>query len=233
MLGRMMAMPLTIHSVIAHGARYHGDTEILSIETDGIKSRTSWRLVSDRAPRLSSALAKLGLARGDSAATIAWNNSQHFEFCFGLSCDGFTCHTVNPRLFPEQLAYIVNCAGNTIVFVDKTFLQTVAALKDKLTVVNTFVMLSAPDPEVAQNSPGLHFYGDFLATDQSDADWVEMDEFEASSLCSASGASGKPKDGLYSHRTTELRSLSAALPASACPRTARPRITCVFGGVGW
>jgi len=212
MRGQMMVMPLTIHSLIDHGARYHGDTEIVSVETDGSKTRTTWKGVSDRARRLSSALAKLGLFKGDRVATIAWNNARHLECYFGISCGGMVCHTINPRLFPEQLVYIINHAEDRVIFFDKTFLPIVEGIMGKLTTVDTFVLMSGRDEMAASKIPGLVFYEDFLATGDANADWVDVDENDASSLCYTSGTTGSPKGVLYSHRSTVLHSLGAALP---------------------
>ncbi len=212
MRGQMMAMPLTIHSLIDHGARYHGGTEIVSVETDGSKARTTWKGISDRARRLSSALAKLGLFKGDRVGTIAWNNTRHLECYFGISCGGLVCHTINPRLFQEQLVYIINHAEDRVILFDKTFLPIVEAIMGKLTTVDTFVLMSARDEAAASKIPGLVFYEDFLATGDADADWVDVDENDASSLCYTSGTTGSPKGVLYSHRSTVLHSLGAALP---------------------
>jgi fatty-acyl-CoA synthase len=212
MRGQMMVMPLTIHSLIDHGARYHGDTEIVSVETDGSKTRTTWKGISDRSRRLSSALAKLGLFRGDRVATIAWNNARHLECYFGISCGGLVCHTINPRLFQEQLVYIINHAEDRVIFFDKTFLPVVEAIMGKLKTVDTFVLMSERDDAAASKIPGLVFYEDFLATGDADADWVDVDENDASSLCYTSGTTGSPKGVLYSHRSTVLHSLGAALP---------------------
>ncbi|SSC64663.1 unnamed protein product [Ciceribacter selenitireducens ATCC BAA-1503] len=212
MRGQMMVMPLTIHSLIDHGARYHGDTEIVSVETDGSKTRTTWKGVSDRARRLSSALAKLGLFKGDRVATIAWNNARHLECYFGISCGGMVCHTINPRLFHEQLVYIINHAEDRVIFFDKTFLPIVEGIMGKLTTVDTFVLMSARDEAAASKIPGLVFYEDFLATGEANVDWVDVDESDASSLCYTSGTTGSPKGVLYSHRSTVLHSLGAALP---------------------
>jgi fatty-acyl-CoA synthase len=212
MRGQMMVMPLTIHSLIDHGARYHGDTEIVSVETDGSKTRTTWKGISDRSRRLSSALAKLGLFKGDRVATIAWNNARHLECYFGISCGGLVCHTINPRLFQEQLVYIINHAEDRVIFFDKTFLPVVEAIMGKLKTVDTFVLMSERDDAAASKIPGLVFYEDFLATGDADADWVDVDENDASSLCYTSGTTGSPKGVLYSHRSTVLHSLGAALP---------------------
>ncbi|MBC9883716.1 long-chain fatty acid--CoA ligase [Bradyrhizobium sp. INPA01-394B] len=212
MLGQMMRMPLTIHSLIAHGARYHGDTEIVSIETDGTTRRSNWRTVSERSRQLSSALGRMGIVRGDRCATIAWNNARHLECYFGISCGGMVCHTINPRLFPEQLIYIINHAEDRVVFFDKTFLPIIAKLREHLKSVEAFVLLSGRDEEAAAQVPGLLFYEDFIATGDVDADWGEVSENDASSLCYTSGTTGNPKGVLYSHRSTVLHSLAAALP---------------------
>lgn len=164
MRGQMMAMPLTIHSLIDHGARYHGNTEIVSVETDGTKTKTNWKGISDRARQLGSALTKLGLFKGDRVATIAWNNARHLECYFGISCGGMVCHTINPRLFPEQLVYIINHAEDRVIFFDKTFLPIIEGIREKLTTVDTFVLMSARDEKAARKIPGLIFYEDFLAT---------------------------------------------------------------------
>lgn len=212
MLGQMMRMPLTIHSLIDHGARYHGDTEIVSIETDGTTSRSNWRTVSERSRQLSSALGRMGIARGDRCATIAWNNARHLECYFGISCGGMVCHTINPRLFPEQLIYIINHAEDRVIFFDKTFLPIIAQLREHLKPVEAFVLLSGRDEEATAQVPGLLFYEDFITTGDADADWVEVSENDASSLCYTSGTTGNPKGVLYSHRSTVLHSLGAALP---------------------
>ena len=212
MRGQMMAMPLTIHSLIDHGARYHGDTEIVSVETDGTKTKMTWKGISDRARQLSSALAKLGLFKGDRVATIAWNNSRHLECYFGISCGGMVCHTINPRLFPEQLIYIINHAEDRVIFFDKTFLPLIEGIREHLKTVDTFVLLSERDDNAASKIPGLVFYEDFLATGDENVDWVDVDENDASSLCYTSGTTGNPKGVLYSHRSTVLHSMVAALP---------------------
>ena len=212
MRGQMMAMPLTIHSLIDHGARYHGNTEIVSVETDGTKTKTNWKGISDRARQLGSALTKLGLFQGDRVATIAWNNARHLECYFGISCGGMVCHTINPRLFPEQLVYIINHAEDRVIFFDKTFLPIIEGIREKLTTVDTFVLMSARDEKAASKIPGLIFYEDFLATGDENADWVDVDENDASSLCYTSGTTGNPKGVLYSHRSTVLHSMGAALP---------------------
>tara|TARA_R110002126_G_C10488881_1_gene503072 strand:- start:137 stop:1759 length:1623 start_codon:yes stop_codon:yes gene_type:complete len=212
MIGQMMQMPLTISSLIDHGARYHSDTEIISIETDKTKTRNSWTSIAKRSRRLSSALSKMGIRHGDRCATIAWNNARHLECYFGISGGGMVCHTINPRLFAEQLVYVINHAEDKVIFVDKTFLSIVAKLREHLTTVEVFVLLSAHDEEAAAQVPGLVFYDDLIAQGDPDHPWVEVDENDASSLCYTSGTTGNSKGVLYSHRSTVLHSLAAALP---------------------
>ncbi len=212
MLGRMMSMPLTIQSLIDHAARYHHETEIFSVETDGARTRTNWRNVAARARRLNDALRRHGLAKGDRCATIAWNNARHLECYFGISGAGMICHTLNPRLFPEQLAYIINHARDRIIFCDRTFLPVIAGLRDKLPGVEAFVLLSGADEEMTQTLPGLIFYEDFIASGAADAPWAEVAEGDGSSLCYTSGTTGNPKGVLYTHRSTVLHSLIAATP---------------------
>ncbi len=132
MLGQMMNQPLLISSQIRHAARYHADGEIVSVETGGGLHRTNWGEVEQRARRLGSALLGLGLERSDRVATLAWNNHRHLEIYFGVSGAGLVCHTINPRLFPEQLVYIFNHAEDKVLFIDKTFLPLIEALRDKL-----------------------------------------------------------------------------------------------------
>ncbi|MGE0531672.1 MAG: long-chain fatty acid--CoA ligase [Hyphomonadaceae bacterium] len=211
MLGQMMHMPLTINSLIDHGARYHGETEVVSVETDGTTRRTNWREICVRSRRLSSALRMLKLARGDRCATLAWNNARHLECYFGISCSGMICHTINPRLPPEQLVYVINHAQDQIIFFDKTFLPLIVRLKDQLSTVRHLVLMSGWDEE-AEKLPGLLFYEDVLATGDPEANWVDLEENDASGLCYTSGTTGNPKGVLYSHRSTVLHSLGAALP---------------------
>ncbi len=126
MLGQMMTAPLTISSLVDHAARYHADTEIFSVQTAGGVETTSWREVGANAHRLGDALTKLGLEPQARCGTIAWNNRRHLEIYFGVSGAGFVCHTINPRLFPEQLVYIINHADDQVLFIDKTFVPLVA-----------------------------------------------------------------------------------------------------------
>ncbi|HCE38417.1 MAG: long-chain fatty acid--CoA ligase [Alcanivorax sp.] len=214
MLGQMMNQPLLISSQIRHAARYHADGEIVSVETGGGLHRTNWGEVEQRARRLGSALLGLGLERSDRVATLAWNNHRHLEIYFGVSGAGLVCHTINPRLFPEQLVYIFNHAEDKVLFIDKTFLPLIEALRDKLPKLEHVYLLGEKDDEAAAKVPGLKFYEDLIDQGDDGFEWPEFDENTASSLCYTSGTTGNPKGALYSHRSTVLHSMAVALPDS-------------------
>ncbi|MEX0319617.1 MAG: long-chain-fatty-acid--CoA ligase [Ruegeria sp.] len=209
MLGQMMTKPLLISSLIDHAERYHGQTEIWSVETSGGVTQTSWGEVARNARRMASALTKLGLEPQARVATLAWNNRRHLEIYYAVSGAGFVCHTINPRLFPEQLIYIINHAEDRVLFLDATFVPLVAAIRDKLEGVEQFVLMGARDESVAEQIPGLTFYDDLIETGDGDFEWPVFDENTASSLCYTSGTTGHPKGVLYSHRSTVLHSFAS------------------------
>lgn len=212
MLGQMMQDRLLISSLVDHAGRYHATTEITSVETDGSISRSNWGEVQSNSKKLASALTKMGLKPSARCATIAWNNKRHLEIYFGVSGGQFVCHTINPRLFPEQLVYIVNHAEDEVLFIDATFLPLVAALKDKLPTLKAIVLMGPRDPSALEQIPELHFYDELLETGDDTYEWPVFDENTASSLCYTSGTTGNPKGVLYSHRSTMLHSFAAALP---------------------
>ncbi|MEM9551517.1 MAG: long-chain-fatty-acid--CoA ligase [Pseudomonadota bacterium] len=209
MLGQMQTAPLLISSLVDHAARYHGKTEIFSVNTTGGVEETNWSTVAANARRLGSALTKLGLDSQARCATIAWNNRRHLEIYFAVSGAGFVCHTINPRLFPEQLIYIINHAEDKVLFLDKTFLPIAVKLKEHLPKLDHVVLMSDRDDEAAAALPGLKFYDEFLETGDPDYEWPVFDENTASSLCYTSGTTGNPKGVLYSHRSTMLHSFAS------------------------
>lgn len=209
LLGRMMRQPLTIASLIGHTARYHGETEIVSALTMGGFERTSWAGVARNARRIGSALQARGIEPGDRIGTLAWNNRRHLELYFGLPGAGMVCHTVNPRLAPDQMAYIINHAGDRMLFIDRTFVPVISALRDRLPALRGIVLLEGRDDEAAAAIPGLLFHDELLEEGDPGEPWPEMDEDTPSSLCYTSGTTGNPKGVLYSHRSTLLHALSA------------------------
>lgn len=212
MHGQMMTGQLTIDKLIDHAAKYHGDTEIISVETAGGISRSQWSDIANNARRLGSALEKLGIAQGQRCATIAWNNQRHLECYFGISASGRVMHTINPRLFPEQLIYVLNHAEDQIVFLDATFLPLVEQLLPHLKTLRTYVLLGPRDEAAAKVIPDLLFYDELIEQSDAEYQWPVNDENEASSLCYTSGTTGNPKGVLYSHRSTVLHTIVSALP---------------------
>ena len=210
MLGQMMQAPLLIQSLVDHAALYHSDTEIISVGTDGSVEITDWGQVATHARQLGDVLTKMGLGPQTRCATIAWNNRRHLECYFGVSGAGHVLHTINPRLFPEQLAYIMNHAEDKLLFIDRTFVPLVAAIRDNLDTVEHIILMDSIDDEARAAIPDLKSYDDLIADGSADFEWPEFDENTASSLCYTSGTTGNPKGVLYSHRSTVLHSLVAA-----------------------
>ncbi|MCL4675274.1 MAG: long-chain-fatty-acid--CoA ligase [Pararhodobacter sp.] len=212
MLGKMMDQPLLISNLIAHAARYHGKTEVVSVETAGGIERATWATLEANARRLASALERLGLQPEARCATIAWNNRRHMEIYFGVAGAGLVCHTINPRLHPEQLIFIVNHADDKVLFFDATFLPAVAKLKAQFKSVEHFVLMGPRDDAAAAMLDGLEFYDELLETGDDAHVWPRFDETRASSLCYTSGTTGNPKGVLYTHRSTMLHSLAGNQP---------------------
>ena len=226
MLGKMMTLPLTIGAAIDHADRYHGTTEVVGVETDGRVNTSTWADVARRSRQLGSALSCAGLARGDRVATIAWNNLSHLEIYFGVSSAGFVCHTINPRLFADQLEYIVAQAADRILFVDQTFLPIVAKLRDRLSVVERVIVLSPRNDDALALLADVEFYDEFLTSGDDAFIWPDIDETETSSLCFTSGTTGNPKGVAYSHRSTLLHSM-ALLAADGMGLSARESVLAV------
>ncbi|WP_180038430.1 long-chain-fatty-acid--CoA ligase [Acinetobacter sp. YH16052] len=214
MLGNMMFQPLLISSMIEHAGRYHADTEVISKNTDTSITVTNWGEIHQNSKCFANALQQLGLAQGDRVATIAWNNHRHLESWYAISGSGLVCHTINPRLFPEQLIFIINDAADRVVLFDKTFVPLIKAVKALLTSVEHFICLDAADPAVREAIPEVQFYDDLIAGQNAEFEWPTLDENSASSLCYTSGTTGNPKGVLFSHRSTVLHSYAIILPDS-------------------
>jgi 3-(methylthio)propionyl---CoA ligase len=209
--GLIMDMPLLISTLIEHAANYHGDTEIVSRMTEGGLHRTNYRDVHRRMKKLANALTRLGVKQGDRVATLAWNNFRHLETYYAVPCMGAVCHTLNPRLFPEQIGYIVNHAEDSFVFFDITFLKIVEALAPKCPTVKGWVAMT-DRAHMPQTTVSLLCYEELLSAESEDFEWPVFDEYAASSLCYTSGTTGNPKGVLYSHRSTLIHTMVGASP---------------------
>lgn len=214
MLGNMMFQPLLISSMIEHAGRYHADTVIISKNTDTSIKKTNWGEIRENSKRFANVLQQFGLTLGDRVATIAWNNHRHLESWYAISGSGLICHTINPRLFPEQLVFIINDAADRVLLFDKTFAPLIKAVKPLLKTVEQYICLDAEDSAIREAIPEVQFYDDLLAQQSAEFDWPELDENTASSLCYTSGTTGNPKGVLYSHRSTVLHSYAIIMPDS-------------------
>jgi acyl-CoA synthetase (AMP-forming)/AMP-acid ligase II len=212
MRGLMMSMPLMISSLLRHADRWHGDTEIVSRTIEGPIHRYTYREAHARARRLARALQRLGVAEGDRVATLAWNGYRHFELYYGISGMGAVIHTINPRLFIEQLTYIVDHAADRFVFFDLTFAPLVAKLAPQCPGVEAWIAMTDRAHMPAIDGVDPLCYEDLLAAEDDGFEWPRLDENGASSLCYTSGTTGHPKGVLFSHRSTLLHALGTAMP---------------------
>ncbi len=211
MRGLMMDTPLTITSLIQFAADNYAETEIVSRSVEGPIHRYSYGDSYARIQRLAHALRRLGVKEGDRVATVAWNGYRHFELYFAVSGIGAICHTINPRLFPEQLAYIFNHAADKLVFFDLTFTPLLEALSPNLKSVGNYVVMTDREHMPESKLNGALCYEELLAAEEPSFDWPDFDENTACSLCYTSGTTGNPKGALYSHRSTVLHTLGVSL----------------------
>jgi fatty-acyl-CoA synthase len=217
LMGQMMHQPLLISSILQFAARHYGASEIVSrrVEND-LQSelyRYTYRDCELRARKLAMALATLGMAAGERVGTLAWNGYRHLELYYGASGSGAVLHTINPRLHPEQIAYIVNHAEDRVLCFDLSFLPLVEGIAAACPTVQAFVLMSDRAHMPATTAiPGLLCYEDLLEAESGDYAWPVFDENAAASLCYTSGTTGNPKGALYSHRSTVLHAYASALP---------------------
>jgi len=217
MLGLMQSQPLLISSLIEFAARNHADGEIVSRRVEGDIHRYTYKDLAARSRQLANKLDAIGLAQGDRVASLAWNGYRHMEMYFGVSGSGRVLHTVNPRLHPEQIAWIVNHAEDKVLCFDLTFLPIIQAVHAKCPEVRQWVVLCDADRLPADSGiPGLISYESWIAGQSDQYRWPQFDENTASSMCYTSGTTGNPKAVLYSHRSSTLHAYAAALPDVMC-----------------
>src|SRR5271154_3183539 len=231
MRGLMSERPLLISGIIAHAALYHADTEIVTRTVEGPIHRYTYTDAEHRTKQLARALLRLGIRPGDRIGTLAWNTHRHFELYYGISGIGAVCHTINPRLYDEQITYIVNHAADRLLFVETSFIPLIERLLPSLPNDCRIILLG----EAHTTLPVLATYDALIAAESDDFEWPEFDERDAAALCYTSGTTGHPKGALYSHRSTVIHALAASLP-HAIPMTARD-VVCpivpLFHACGW
>ncbi|WP_296595637.1 long-chain-fatty-acid--CoA ligase [Phenylobacterium sp.] len=207
MLGLMQNWPLTVDKILDHAKAWHGDREVVTRSVEGPIVRTTYAEVHARAKRLSNALKGLGVQPGDRVATLAWNTARHIEAWYGIMGIGAVCHTLNPRLFADQLCYIINHAEDKIIFTDLTFAALLAEHSGKMPTVKHFVVMTDREGMKGVSLPGALCYEDLVEQHSADCEWGGFDENTAAGLCYTSGTTGNPKGVLYSHRSNFLHTI--------------------------
>ena len=207
MLGLMQDWPLTVDKILDHAKNWHGHREVVTRSVEGPIVRATYAEIHARAKRVSTVLKDWDVKVGDRIATLAWNSGRHMEVWYGIMGMGAVCHTLNPRLFPEQLAYIINHAGDKIIFVDLTFIPLLEAVLPHCPTVERVVVLTDELSMPATKLPGAECYEALLGSASEDVAWGGFDELTACGLCYTSGTTGNPKGVLYSHRSNFIHTL--------------------------
>ncbi len=217
MLGLMQDQPLLISGLIDFADKHHGDGDVVSRRVEGDIHRYTWSDVARRSRQVANALDGMKLGFSDRVATLAWNGYRHLELYFGVSGSGRVLHTINPRLHPEQIAWIANHAEDQVLCFDMTFLPIIQAVHSKCASVKHWVAMCDADKLPADTGiPNLISYEAWMGSQSTTYQWPVFDENTASSMCYTSGTTGNPKAALYSHRSTTLHAYAAALPDVMC-----------------
>jgi len=211
MLGLMQEWPLLCHKILDYAASQHGKREIVSRSVEGPIVRTNYGEILARALRVAQALDREGFGLGDRIGTLGWNTARHMEAWYGIMGVGGVYHTLNPRLFPEQIAWIMNHAEDKALFVDLSFMPIVEAIADKVKSLKKIIVMTDAD-HMPQSKLDLTCYEDWLAQGDGDFAWKQVDEETASGMCYTSGTTGDPKGVVYSHRSNVLHAMIASFP---------------------
>ncbi|MDH4047317.1 MAG: 3-(methylthio)propionyl-CoA ligase [Gammaproteobacteria bacterium] len=212
MHGLMMDTPLVISSILRHADRNHGEREIVSVTADNPRHRYRYSDLCGRARQLANALARFGLSRGDRVGTLAWNDYRHLEAYYGIGGAGYVCHTINPRLFPEQIAFIIKHAGDRVLLTDPMFLPLLEKLAGHIGCVEQFIVLTDDALMPSTTLANAVSYESFIGSESSEYLWPELDEKDAVALCYTSGTTGDPKGVLYNHRSQVLHAYACIAP---------------------
>ena len=235
MLGLMQQWPLLCHKIIDHAAIQHGRREVVSRSVEGPIVRTTYGEIRSRALRIAQKLEREGYREGDRIATLAWNTGRHLETWYGIMGMGGVYHTLNPRLFPDQIAWIMNHAEDRALFVDLTFLPVVEQIAPKVSSLRQVIVLTDAAHLPKTTLPDVIDYEGWLADTDGDVRWREVDENAAAGMCYTSGTTGDPKGVLYSHRSNVLHALISALPDSMgiCSRDVVLPVVPMFHANAW
>jgi 3-(methylthio)propionyl---CoA ligase len=214
MLGLMQDWPLLLHRIIDHAALYHGERKVITRSIEGPIVETNYAQIRLRAKKVAQRLEKDGIKAGDRVATLAWNTWRHLEAWYGILGIGAVYHTVNPRLFPDQIAWIVNHAEDRMMITDLTFVPLLEKIADKLPTIEKYVILTDAAHMPKTTLKNAVAYEDWIANEDGDFEWRQFDENTAAGMCYTSGTTGNPKGVVYSHRSNVLHAFMAALPDS-------------------
>jgi fatty-acyl-CoA synthase len=210
-ISTMPDFPLVITGILQHGRKVYAGSECVTWTAEGPR-RATYAEVGDNADRLAAALTRLGVQTGERVGTFMWNGQEHLEAYFAIPCIGAVLHTLNIRLFPEQLAYVINHAEDKVVILDDSLIPLLAKVAGDLNTVEHYVVVGGGDASPLGDRAQVHRYHDLLAAEEPGFEYPEIDERSASAMCYTSGTTGNPKGVAYSHRSSFLHSLAAMTP---------------------